>query len=67
MNFLTAVGVIYLWFTFWEYYNGETQARLLFRMRINVYRSAEPKLFLTIIIIQSVIGFALIFFSILYA
>lgn len=67
MNFLTAVGVIYLWFTFWEYYNGETQARLLFRMRINVYRSVEPKLFWTIIIIQSVIGFALIVFSILYA
>lgn len=67
MNFLTAVGVISLWFTFWEYYNGETQARLLFRMRINVYRYAEPKLFWTIIIIQSVIGFALIVFSILYA
>ncbi|KAB0665195.1 hypothetical protein F3X86_17810 [Aeromonas veronii] len=67
MNFLTAVGVIYLWVTFWEYYNGETQARLLFKMRINVYRSFEPKLFWTIIIIQSVIGFALIVFSILYA
>lgn len=66
MNFLTAVGVIYLWFTFWEYYNGEAQARLLFKMRINVYRSFEPKLFWTIII-QSVIGFALIVFSILYA
>lgn len=67
MNLLTAVGVIYLWFTFWEYYNGETQARLLFRMRINVYRSVEPKLFWTIIVIQSVIGFALIVFSILCA
>lgn len=66
MNLLTAVGVIYLWFTFWEYYNGETQARLLFKMPINVYRTAEPKLFWTIIIIQSVIGFAFIIFSILY-
>ena len=66
MNLLTAVGVIYLWFTFWEYYNGETQARLLFKMPINVYRTAEPKLFWAIIIIQSVIGFAFIIFSILY-
>lgn len=67
ISFVAFIGVAYLLATFGEYLNGETQARLLFKMPINVYRSAEPKLFWTIIVIQSVIGFSLIVFSMLYA